>query len=752
MSMKVRAKYLKCNFKNGDFCIINWSPIGDFGNLKLSSYFTFSSKGEDSYLVEGKEYELEVEEISCDPRFGSCVRIISVPSMTDIDIKNLTEQESFEILMDCTSSEKIAHNILNAYPNFIEKILTEGQESIDLSLIHGVGTAYLNSYARTLTERYKYYSMVQNLKDYEVNTTDCKALLSVFCDEATTLKAIEEKPYMVLISVLKRSFEVSDKLLMNIRPELKHTEERCAYLVLSVLDQSENEGDTYTDANDLYFYILNEYIIAKDLQDLIVPVVKTSELFFYDEETHRVAIAETYNGECMISNLVDEKVNNPHKLDIDWHKYTNVDGFELTEEQSSLLSSVCEYDIAILAGKAGSGKTSSVKALVKLMEDNGLSYSLLAPTGAAALRLSNQTGRKASTIHRKCLKDQEIYSDVIIIDEMSMVGLDVFVMMLNCVTNPNAKFVLCGDMYQLPSISKGCVFSDLIESHKVPTAELTKVFRYDTSGGAFVGENVRQGKNFFDSDRVKETSNILTISGNYKFVESEEIFEEIIKEYERLVKKYKEDEIIILSPYNKGDCGTYRINEYIENEYNAPKANDLSLSYKRDGVNIVFRKGSRVVNTKNDYKALPLESWNMINASNGILTEEDVPLTQLFNGQIGVVREVQEKYLVCQFDEELIVIQKPKLNTLLLARAISTHRSQGGEWKAVINVVSEMHSRLLSKQLLYVAVTRAKEFHCDIGNKKAFTESLLIDVVDRRNTWLKDLLRGDNNENNENAD
>jgi ATP-dependent exoDNAse (exonuclease V) alpha subunit len=452
----------------------------------------------------------------------------------------------------------------------------------------------------------------------------------------------------------------------------------------------------------------------------------------------------------MIADLVNEKVNNPHKLNIDWHKYTNVDGFELTEEQSSLLSSVCEYDIAILAGKAGSGKTSSVKALVKLMEDNGLSYSLLAPTGAAALRLSNQTNRKASTIHRKCLKDGEINSDVIIIDEMSMVGLDVFVMMLNCVTNNKAKFVLCGDMYQLPSISKGCVFSDLIESHKVPTAELTKVFRYDTSGGAFVGENVRQGKNFFDSDRVKENGNVLLVSGNYKFVETDEIFDEIVLEYNHLRKKYKEDEIIILSPFNKGACGTYKINEYIENEYNAPKAGELSLSYKRDGVNIVFRKGSRVVNTKNDYKALPLESWNEINSSDGVLTEEDVPLTQLFNGQIGVVREVQEKYLVCQFDEELIVIQKPKLNTLLLARAISTHRSQGGEWKAVINVVSEMHSRLLSKQLLYVAVTRAKEFHCDIGNKKAFTESLLVDVIDKRNTWLKDLLKGeDNNENNE---
>ena len=142
---------------------------------------------------------------------------------------------------------------------------------------------------------------------------------------------------------------------------------------------------------------------------------------------------------------------------------------------------------------------------------------------------------------------------------------------------------------------------------------------------------------------------------------------------------------------------------------------------------------------------MPYESWEEILNSDGVLTEEDVPLTQLFNGQIGVVREVQDKYLVCQFSEELIIIQKPKLNTLLLARAISTHRSQGGEWKAVINIVSEMHERLLSKQLLYVSDTRAKEFHCDIGSQKAFAQALLIDVVDQRNTFLKELLlKGEN--------
>ena len=743
MSIKLKAKCLKCNFSNGNFRIFNWCPVGDYGNLTLSSYFTFSSKGDDSYITEGQEYDLEVEEISCDPRFGSCVRIISVPSLAQLNFATLSKEESFEILMDCTSSEKIANNILEAYPNFIEKVLTEGQESIDLSLIHGVGVSYLNSYTRSLTEKYKYYAMLQNYKEYEINVTDCKLLVSTYVDDETISKALKENPYKVLISVLNRTFENADKLIMSIRSDLSHSEQRCAYLILNVLDQSESEGDTYTDANDLYYYIMNEYPIAKELEDLIVPVVKTNELFFYDEETKRVAITTTYNGECMIANLVKEKTENPHPLDIDYNKYKIVDGFELTDEQLGLLENICKYDISILAGKAGAGKTSSVKALIKLMEDNNLSYSLLAPTGAAALRLANQTNRNASTIHRKCLKEQEVDSDVIIIDEMSMVGLDVFVMLLNCVTNPNAKFVLCGDMYQLPSISKGCVFSDLIESHNVPTAELTKVFRYDTSGGAYVGENVRLGRNFFDdTDRVKINNNILTISNNYKFIETNEIFDEIIKEYARLRRIYKEDEVIILSPYNKGDCGTYKLNECIENEYNAPKANEISLSYKRDGVNIVFRKGSRVVNTKNDYKALPLESWKEMCESNGILTEDDVPVTQLFNGQIGTVREVQEKYLVCQFDEELIVIQKNKINTLLLARAISTHRSQGGEWKAVINVVSEKHNRLLSKQLLYVADTRAKEFHCDIGDTKTFKESLLVDVVKERNTFLKDLLNG----------
>ena len=130
----------------------------------------------------------------------------------------------------------------------------------------------------------------------------------------------------------------------------------------------------------MYFYIINEYPIAKELEDLIVPVVTTNELFYYEEETHRVAIASTYNGECMIADLVKEKTENPHKLNIDWTKYTVVDGFEMTEEQSSLLSNVCEYDIAIEV-------LNNIDENVWELFDNGLTCTLNQVDGSWATEL-----------------------------------------------------------------------------------------------------------------------------------------------------------------------------------------------------------------------------------------------------------------------------------------------------------------------------------------------------------------------------
>lgn len=741
MSITVKAKCLKNVYKNGDYRIFSWSPIEKDKELKLSNYFTFSTKGNDSYIQEQKEYTIELEEISYDSKWGATYKILSCPSLVELNFDTLTRDESFNILMDCTSSERIANNILDAYEDFIKIILTEGKESIDLNKIKGVGEAYLNSYSRELNEKYKYIALINKLKDFQIDVGDCKALYSVYDKDEEIVSEIKKNPYKILIGVLKRSFENADKMILELRDDLTHSEERCSYLILSVLETNESYGNTKCNANVIYNYIIKNYTQAKDIKDLIVPtVLNNKELFYYDEETKDLAILNTYLGECQIANLSVDKNEEPHILDIDWKSYKDLDDFHLTDEQLGALENFCNYDFTILCGKSGSGKTSTMKALVKLMEDNNMSYSLLSPTGSASLRLKEQTHRPASTIHRKVLRDGKINSDVIIVDEMSMVSLDVFVMLINAISNKDCKIVLCGDDSQLPSISKGKVFNDLIESNKVPKTILTKVFRYDTNGGAFVGENIRLGRQFLNNEKVKVKGNIYNICGNYKFVQTENIFENVISEYKSLLKKYKPNEIMILSAYNIGDCGTYKLNQTIEDEYNPPKANEKTLSYKINGVKINFRVGSRVVNTKNNYNALPLDSFKEIQKSNGKLTEEDVRVTELFNGQIGVVAEVQDDYLVCQFDEELIVIDKHKLNTLLLARAISIHRSQGSEYKAVINIISPQQSRNLSKNLLYVSDTRAKEYHCDIGDRETFEKALLVDSVDTRKTWLKDLL------------
>ena len=741
MSIIVKAKCLKNVYKNGDYRIFSWSPIEKDKELKLSNYFTFSTKGNDSYIQEQKEYTIELEEISYDSKWGATYKILSCPSLVELNFDTLTRDESFNILMDCTSSERIANNILDAYEDFIKIILTEGKESIDLNKIKGVGEAYLNSYSRELNEKYKYIALINKLKDFQIDVGDCKALYSVYDKDEEIVSEIEKNPYKILIGVLKRSFENADKMILELRDDLTHSEERCSYLILSVLETNESYGNTKCNANVIYNYIIKNYTQAKDIKDLIVPtVLNNKELFYYDEETKDLAILNTYLGECQIASLSVDKNEEPHILDIDWKSYKDLDDFHLTDEQLGALENFCNYDFTILCGKSGSGKTSTMKALVKLMEDNDMSYSLLSPTGSASLRLKEQTHRPASTIHRKVLRDGKINSDVIIVDEMSMVSLDVFVMLINAISNKDCKIVLCGDDSQLPSISKGKVFNDLIESNKVPKTILTKVFRYDTNGGAFVGENIRLGRQFLNNEKVKVKGNIYNICGNYKFVQTENIFENVISEYKSLLKKYKPNEIMILSAYNIGDCGTYKLNQTIEDEYNPPKANEKTLSYKINGVKINFRVGSRVVNIKNNYNALPLDSFKEIQKSNGKLTEEDVRVTELFNGQIGVVAEVQDDYLVCQFDEELIVIDKHKLNTLLLARAISIHRSQGSEYKAVINIISPQQSRNLSKNLLYVSDTRAKEYHCDIGDRETFEKALLVDSVDTRKTWLKDLL------------
>lgn len=740
-TIKAKFKITKKVFQNNDFFIFGASPIPPFpDSLKLNQYFCITLKGELSYLSEGKEYELEVEELSTD-KYGTNYRVVSAPSINMEEIEHLTRERSQEILEEITTSSQ-ANYVLDAYENFIWLALTKGKEAFDLSKIYNVGECRLNAYIRELNTKYKYLNIMNKLKEWKLDISDCKKLIEEYLDEEHIAKEIQSNPYKVLISTLGRSFEFADRAIMELRKDLKVSEMRCAYLILSVLERNEQEGSTRLNGNDLYYYIMEEYNVP-ELEPLIVSTAMNNDLFYYDEKSKDLSIMSTYQGECKVADFVNDKISNSTQLDIDWTQYTTIDDFTMSENQGKALEMFCKYNFMILAGYSGSGKTTSIRGIIKLMESNGMTYTLLAPTGKASRRITESVNRRASTIHRKALRDGEISTDVLIVDEMSMTDLPTFLMMLNVIENPNIRVVLVGDPAQLMPVGIGCVFNDLINSGKVPMITLDEIFRYDTDGGIFVATNVRQGKQFFDNDIVKVHNNEYSVYNNYKFVQTDNIFDTIVEQYNKLLSKgVKPHDILCLSPFNVGDEGSYKINNAIQAEVNPPKPNETHLDRKvdKDKTIISFRVGDKLLNKKNDYQALPYDSWKEIEQSDNMLSLDDVALTSVFNGQDGIIRELDDKKLVAQFDEELIVFDKIKLQNLLLAYCISVHASQGSEAKYVLNVVSPSHKRMLNRNLLYVADTRSKIMQIDIGDMATYNDALLIDGNAERDTWLKELM------------
>ena len=428
------------------------------------------------------------------------------------------------------------------------------------------------------------------------------------------------------------------------------------------------------------------------------------------------------------------------------------------------------------------GKTSSVKALIDLLDDNDKTYTLLAPSGIAAKRLREATGREASTIHKRLASGGMIDNDVLVIDEVSMVDVRLFSSLLNC-TSESTKVVLVFDSAQLASISCGNLVQDLMDSHKLPYAQLTKVFRYGIGGIATVGTDARYGREYLKADGSLNCENANKIK-DYKFIQvGDEPLTQLMEEYAKLRKKYKPKDILILTPYNKGSFGTYAINEAIQRKYNPLKRTDnftsrkLPKSLGTPVEELEYHIGDKVINKKNNYHALTkegFEHWlkatrlseeidrkkvNLGGNCEEVLTLEDELIelnsdapdeATIYNGDIGFIKDITPQgHIYVQFDEQMIVFRKSDLQNLLLAYACTSHASQGCESKAVIFLTHPSQKRMLSRNLCYMSLTRAKELLVEIGDISTINHALTINETTLRNTWLKDLLT-EKEENNAN--
>ena len=743
-TIKAKFKITKKVFQNNDFFIFGASPIPPFpDSLKLNQYFCITLKGELSYLSEGKEYELEVEELSTD-KYGTSYRVVSAPSINMEEIEHLTKERSQEILEEITTSSQ-ANYILDAYENFIWLALTKGKEAFDLNKIYNVGECRLNAYIRELNTKYKYLNIMNKLKEWKLDISDCKKLIEEYLDEEHIAKEIQSNPYKVLISTLGRSFEFADRMIMELREDLKVSEMRCAYLILSVLERNEEmEGDTLLDANALYNYILEEYTQAKDLEPLIVPVVTNNDLFYYDEENKTVSIMTTYMAECKIADFIVNKYKNSTKLDIDYTKYTKIKDGELTEEQQNILKTFCESNITIVNAKGGTGKSATTLALINMLEDNNMTYSLLTPTGRVAKALKILTnGRPASTIHKACLSNPNgIWSDVFIVEEGSMIGIDLMCMLINAIANDNARIIINMDLGQIAPISCGCPMRDIINSGIIPICNLTKVFRYG-EGGLYKMATDAYDKKFYigeldyNKDRVSVGKN-----NDYTYVRYNGEVQQVVDEYKRFLDRgIKPIDIAVITCWNVTDFGTINLNNEIQKIVNPDIQEGKFIKKTIRKKEVFFKVNDIILNCQNTYEILTLSGYNEIKNSGNALTVEDVETTSVMNGEIGRILDIDDGNIIAQFDEDIIVFDKKLQDNLLLAYSLTSYKLQGSECPYVITLVTPQFEKSLNKNIIYTDMSRTRKEVVEIIDPTTLANAITIDSIQERLTNLERLLK-----------
>lgn len=417
-------------------------------------------------------------------------------------------------------------------------------------------------------------------------------------------------------------------------------------------------------------------------------------------------------------------------------------GIELDELQRNAVLQSLRHGVLILSGGPGTGKTTTINTMIRYFEDEGMDILLGAPTGRAAKRMTEATGYEAKTIHRllelnggisegsessakfERNADNPLEADVVIVDEMSMVDLFLLQALLKAIM-PGTRLVLMGDVDQLPSVGPGQVLRDLIKSGAFPTVILKKVFRQAGESDIVVNAHlINEGKSISLDNKSKD----------FFFLERNDVnvmYKHIVQLVQDMLPRYVQAspmDIQVLTPMKKGSLGVEALNRILQ-QYLNPPAPDKK-EYKA-GENDLFRVGDKVMQTKNNYQL----EWEVVSKYN-IAIDRGVGV---FNGDMGTVREISEfsSTMVVEFDEHRRVTYPfAGVEELELAYAVTIHKSQGSEYPAVVIPVLSGPRLLLNRNLLYTAVTRARNCVTILGSSKTLQEMIDNTGENRRYTSL----------------
>ena len=549
-------------------------------------------------------------------------------------------------------------------------------------------------------------------------------------------RVLKENPYKMAEDIPGVGFKIADEIAARVGI---HTDSdyRIRSGILYILLQASGEGHIYLPKEVLLkrgreLLGVKEEYMEKHLADLsidrkiVVREIKREGMEsqtgiyasqYYQIELHVAQMLHTLNLQDSVQeDVLEEKIKRIQKAS----------RIELDEKQQEAVRECVKNGLLVITGGPGTGKTTTINAIIRYFEMEDLDICLAAPTGRAAKRMTETTGYEAKTIHRlleltggpeqaqKNVRFERnaqnpLEADVIIIDEMSMVDVFFFLFLLSAIV-PGTRLILVGDVNQLPSVGPGSVLKDIISSGCFPVVELVKIFRQASQSDIVVNAHkINQGVPVILDNKSRDFFFLKRYDANV-------IISIVITLIQKKLPGYVEAspyEIQVLTPMRKGLLGVERLNGILQQYLNPPSKEKKEREHGQG----LFREGDKVMQIKNNYQL----EWE-IRGNYGIPVEKGVGV---FNGDTGVIREINEfaETITVEFEEKRFAEYSFKqLEELELAYAITIHKAQGSEYPAVVIPLLQGPRMLMNRNLLYTAVTRARKCVTLVGDEKTFYE------------------------------
>lgn len=562
------------------------------------------------------------------------------------------------------------------------------------------------------------------------------------------IEEIEANPYILIDVANNVDFKVIDKMAMDLGLEY-NSDKRIQSGIKYALSRATVNGHCCVLEDELYNFVRTLLGVNNDeIEDAMIYLKAKSDVIIEErEDANWVYLENYYKSEESIANriIMLDNARNIKKIsnfESELKKIERKTELTLSEKQKEAVEAVNNHNVCIITGGPGTGKTTIIKVVLELYKALKKKVVLCAPTGRAAKRMTETTGEDAKTLHRLLeigkIEDENsnkyqdfetapIDADVIIVDEMSMVDIFIMNYLVKSIYQ-GTKLVLVGDVDQLPSVGPGNILNDLIRSEKIETIILNKIFRQAAQSKIILNSHrVNNGENFVKQEDVEDE-----LKNDFFYIKEanqDKILNQIISLCSGRLMSYGNYDffksIQVITPTKKGMLGTKELNKVLQENLNPL----VEGATQKQSMGVTFRTGDRVMQIKNNYDIFWEREVDGYETGNGV-----------FNGEFGTILKIdeEEKRIKIKFDDEKYSwYQYSELDQIEHAYAITVHKAQGSEFDVVIMPIVQAAPMLLTRNLLYTGMTRAKKLLIIVGNSNVI--EFMVNNVDskKRNTGLE---------------